>query len=83
MHAYTEKRMVTSAQLRAARGLLNWTVRDLSEAAKVHRNTITRIETDQTATSSAVLHLQAALEAAGVVFLPNGEVVEGVGLKKK
>lgn len=75
--------MVTSAQLRAARGLLNWTVRDLSEAAKVHRNTITRIEKDQTTAGSAILAIQAALEAAGVVFLPNGEVVECVGLRRK
>ena len=33
--------MVTSAQLRAARSLLDWTVRDLSEKAGVHRNTVT------------------------------------------
>lgn len=75
--------MVTSAQFRAARGLLNWTVRDLSEAAGVHRNTITRIETDQTAAGPAIVAIKKALEAAGVVFLPDGEVVECVGLRKK
>lgn len=75
--------MVTSAQLRAARGLLNWTVRDLSEAAGVHRNTITRIETEQTAPGPAIVAIKKALEAAGVVFLPDGEVAEGVGLRKK
>lgn len=75
--------MVTSAQCRAARGLLDWTVRDLSEAAGVHRNTITRIEKEQTAAGPASVIIQKALEAAGVVFLPDGEVVEGVGLRKK
>lgn len=75
--------MITSAQIRAARGLLNWTVRDLSEAAGVHRNTVTRIEMDQTGAGPAIVAIQAALEAAGVVFLPDGEHVEGVGLKRK
>jgi transcriptional regulator with XRE-family HTH domain len=36
--------MVTKEQLRAARALVDWTVRDLSEATGVHRNTITMIE---------------------------------------
>jgi transcriptional regulator with XRE-family HTH domain len=36
---------VTSAQIRAARGLLDWTVRDLAERAGVPRNTLSNIET--------------------------------------
>lgn len=65
--------MVTSAQVRAARGLLNWTVRDLAEKAEVHRNTITRIETEATVGGHAVASIRAALEAAGVEFIsPNG-----------
>ena len=36
---------MTSAQIRAARGLLDWTVRDLAERARVDRNTVSNIET--------------------------------------
>ena len=32
--------LVTSAQIRAARGLLDWTVRDLAERSGVHRDTV-------------------------------------------
>jgi transcriptional regulator with XRE-family HTH domain len=64
--------MVTSAQLRAARGLLNWTVRDLAAKAGVHRNTITRAEPDATAHGHAVAQVVRTLEGAGVEFT-NGE----------
>ena len=60
---------MTSAQVRAARGLLNWTVRDLAEKAGVHRNTITNIETGRYAGDPETLSaIQRALEKAGVEF---------------
>jgi transcriptional regulator with XRE-family HTH domain len=65
--------MVTSAQLRAARALLNWTVRDLAEKAGVHRNTVTRAETDSTAPGHAVAQIIRTFEAAGVEFTNGGE----------
>ena len=74
--------MVTSAQLRAARGLLNWTVRDLAERAGVHRNTVTRIETNATAPGHALSAVQAALEAAGVIFIDENGEGPGVRLRK-
>lgn len=74
--------MVTSAQLRAARGLLNWTVRDLAEKSGVHRNTVTRMETDATAPGHAVAAMQAALEAAGVIFVDENGQGPGVRLRK-
>lgn len=74
--------MVTSAQIRAARALLNWTVRDLSEKAGVHRNTITRAETDATGPGHATAAIRAALEAAGVVFLPENGNGPGVAMRK-
>jgi transcriptional regulator with XRE-family HTH domain len=62
-------RLVTSAQVRAARGLLNWTVRDLAEKAGVHRNTVTNIETERYAGDSETLEaIRRALEKAGVEF---------------
>jgi transcriptional regulator with XRE-family HTH domain len=65
--------MVTSAQLRAARSLLNWTVRDLAEKAGVHRNTITRAETDATSHGHAVSQIIRTLEDAGVEFTNHNE----------
>lgn len=75
--------MVTSAQFRAARGLLNWTVRDLAEKSGVHRNTVTRIETDANAPGHASAALIAALEAAGVEFIPENGGGAGVRLSKR
>lgn len=74
--------MVTSAQIRAGRALLNWTVRDLSDRAGVHRNTITRAETDATGPGHATAAIQAALEAAGVVFLAENGNGPGVAVRK-
>ena len=74
--------MVTSAQMRAARGLLNWTVRDLADKAGVHRNTVTRIETEATAPGQALTALVAALEAAGIEFISENGGGPGVRLKR-
>jgi transcriptional regulator with XRE-family HTH domain len=74
--------MVTSAQLRAARGLLNWTVRDLAERSGVHRNTITRIELDSTGTGHAIVAIERALQEAGVIFVAENGEGPGVRLKK-
>jgi transcriptional regulator with XRE-family HTH domain len=72
--------MVTSAQLRAARALLNWTVRDLAEKAGVHRNTVTRMETEATGAGHAAAQVVRTLEAAGVEFTNGGE--PGVKIRK-
>jgi len=74
--------VVTSAQIRAARALLNWTVRDLADQAGVHRNTVTRAETDATGPGHAHEAIRKAIEDAGVQFIePNGGGA-GVRLKK-
>lgn len=76
--------LMTSAQVRAARGLLNWTVRELADRAGVHRNTITNFETDRYAgRADALAAIRAALEAAGVVFLPENGNGPGVALRKE
>lgn len=74
--------MVTSAQCRAARGLLNWTVRELAEKSGVHRNTVTRIETEATAPGHALSAIRTALEAAGVIFVEENGEGPGVRLRK-
>lgn len=75
--------MVTSAQIRAARGLLNWTVRDLAEKSGVHRNTVTRIETDATGAGHAITAIRAALEEAGVLFIEQNGHGPGVRLRER
>lgn len=74
--------MVTSAQFRAARALLNWTVRDLAERAGVHRNTVTRAETEATGPGYATVAIRQTLEAAGVEFIPENGGGPGVRLAK-
>ncbi len=76
--------MLTSHQIRAARGLLRWSARDLAERAGIHLATIQRMEGCDGMVRSTVQTLskvQRALEAAGVEFLDdNGGT--GVRLKK-
>lgn len=69
---------MTSAQLRASRALLNWTVRQLAAEAGVHRNTVTNHETGKTeGEAGTVAAIRAVLESAGVVFLDDGQCVDG------
>jgi len=72
--------VATSEQLRAARSLLDWTVRELAGQAGVHRNTITRAETAATAPGHAIAKVVRSLEAAGIEFTAGGE--PGVKLRK-
>lgn len=74
---------VTSAQMRAARGLVNWSVRELSERSGIHRNTITNFETGKSGGDPDTLsRLQRALEAAGVIFVDENGEGPGVRLRK-
>ena len=74
--------LVTSAQIRAARGLLDWTVRDLAERCGVHRDMVSKIETGAYAGAPAMLEaIRRTLEYAGVEFT-NGEA-PGVKLRKR
>lgn len=68
---------VTRAQVRAARGLLNWTVRDLAEKSGVHRNTATRVETEATAPGHSIAAIRSALESAGIIFLADSQSIDG------
>ena len=78
------KAQVTNAQIRAARGLLSWTVRDLAEKAGVHRNTITNIETGKYAGDAETLSaIRTTLEGAGVEFSPENGGGPGVRLRER
>ncbi len=75
---------VTSAQLRMARAALNWTVRDLAEAAQIHRNTVTNIETGRYAGDAETLAaIVAVLKRAGVEFIDENGGGPGVRLRKR
>jgi GAF domain-containing protein len=63
---------MTAAQVRAARGMVNWSVRELAEAAGVAPITVKRLEArDDTlgVRDESAKAVQAALERAGVEFV--------------
>ena len=64
---------MTSAQIRAARGLLNWSVRELGKKAGVHWNTVSAIELGKSGGRPETLAaIKKALEKGGVE-LTNGK----------
>jgi transcriptional regulator with XRE-family HTH domain len=78
--------MLTGAQMRAARALIRWTVEDLAKAANVGVMTVRRGEAaDGTPTMLAnnLAAIRAALEAAGVEFIPPNGSGAGVRLRKE
>jgi len=74
--------MIDPAQLRAARGLLRWSQRELAEQSGVHLNTIKDFEREKAAnpTRATLLAWQRALSKAGVVLL-DGDDGHGPGVR--
>jgi hypothetical protein len=58
-------------------------VRDLAVKSGVHRNTVTRIETEATGSGHVAAAVRAALEAAGVVFIDENGGGPGVRLRER
>ena len=74
--------VLTSAQCRAARGLLDWTQDVLAERAGVSRSTVRDFEGGRHEPHRATQHqIAAALEAAGVLFVSGDEAGPGVRLR--
>ena len=71
----------SSAQIRAGRGLLGWSQADLADAAKLSRATVNRAES-AAASDDALATMQRALEAAGIMFVPENGEGPGVRLRK-
>jgi DNA-binding XRE family transcriptional regulator len=70
--------MLTPAQCRAARGLVGMDQADLASQAHVSRNTIVHFEKGKrTPGPNNLAAVRTALEAAGVIFLADGEMVSG------
>jgi DNA-binding XRE family transcriptional regulator len=75
--------MVTSRQIRAARALLGWTQEMLADRALVAVNTVRAMEQDRPYPKPDTIEaVWRALEKAGVVFLADGAMGEGVRLAK-
>ena len=78
--------MITSEQLRGARGMLRWSQKELSAASGVSVPTIKRMEAGTGAVRgihATVSAVQAVLEAAGVIFTDADETAgPGVRLRE-
>ncbi|HXP95654.1 MAG TPA: helix-turn-helix transcriptional regulator [Telmatospirillum sp.] len=67
-----------------ARAAVGWGVRDLAAKANVGISTVTRFENGQVMpTPNNVAAIQAALEAAGVIFIDQNGEGPGVRLRKE
>lgn len=78
--------MITSGQIKAARGLLGWTARDLATRSGIGFSTMIRLEASEGVPSSNVKTLDAiqrALEQSGIQFIGSPEDGPGVRLFNK
>lgn len=69
---------ILAVQCRAGRTLIGWQQPKLATAAGLGLSTVVDFEKERRAVSSeAIAAIRAALEAAGVIFLSDGEAVSG------
>jgi transcriptional regulator with XRE-family HTH domain len=72
--------MISLAQIKAARALLDWTQQDLARATRLHPNAITKIEKGHTSPRQRTMTvIQETLEQAGIRFNED----YGVDLKRE
>ncbi|MBO1361933.1 helix-turn-helix transcriptional regulator [Acetobacter sacchari] len=75
---------ITSAQVRAARGLLGWSRDRLVDASGVPKRTVVRLEDEVTSPRAATLAaIRTALETAGVEFIAENGGGAGVRLRRE
>jgi transcriptional regulator with XRE-family HTH domain len=76
--------VITPAQCRAARGLLDWSQQELADAAGVGIVTVRQLEAGANQPRRATLEvIRRALESAGVEFIQEDSAGPGVRLKKR
>jgi transcriptional regulator with XRE-family HTH domain len=77
--------MIIPGQIRAARGLLNWTQVQLARAAGVSEVAVKNLERSRTdPRASTLTAMQEAFDRAGVVFLDPGDTRNrGSGVRLK
>lgn len=73
---------MNAAQCRMARAATGLGVRELAALAGVAQATVSRLERGEELRAGTVATIRAALEAAGVVFLPENGNGPGVALRK-
>ncbi len=75
--------MITPAQIRGARGMLNWSMLDLARASGVSVSTVKRVGDGRMAVVSPAMigQIHKAFRAAGVEFL--GDEGNGPGMRLK
>ena len=73
--------LLTAGQIRAARGFLGWSARQLAEASSLGLSTVQRAESGGSITTANISAIRRAFEGAGVVFIPENGGGEGVRLK--
>lgn len=74
---------IKPSQIRAARGLLDWTRDQLVMASGVPKSTLVRAETEATTPrQSTISAIRMALETAGVEFIAENGGGAGVRLRK-
>jgi predicted transcriptional regulator len=74
---------MTPIQCRMARAALGWGIANLAQHAEVGVNTVNRFESGQDARLSSIDKMRAALEKAGVEFIPENGGGAGVRLAKR
>jgi hypothetical protein len=77
---------LSSELIRAARALLRWEQRDLSEASTISLPTVKRLESQPgilAAHMSTIIALRKAIETAGVEFIEENGGGPGVRLRKR
>ena len=82
MRIRSRNAILTPAQCKMARAGLGIGIRDLADQAQVSTNTVSRFEAGEELKGRTVTALQAALEAAGVIFIEENGEGPGVRLKK-
>lgn len=77
--------MLTGRQIRAARGLLDWTQGDLATASGIAVGSVKNFEGGKTgANPQTVVALQKALQDAGIILLaPSDKTDGGAGVRLK
>lgn len=76
--------MITSAQIRAARGLLKWTQAMLAQRAALSVVTLNMIESDSVDPRASTLRaIEQALDRAGVELIGSEEDGVGVRLRRR
>lgn len=81
-----DKKRITGAQLRAARATVRWSAEQLAAAANIGVATVRRAEAEDgelTGTIANESAMRAALEGAGIEFIPENGGGPGVRLRKQ